>query len=86
MADEIERGLFMVNDAVSLRDGPSNETKPEKLDGSAKGVQHRKVERERRDASHETLGRMSFFFKASPKSLSRNQVLFFGELTTLTSN
>ncbi|KAF9644668.1 hypothetical protein BDM02DRAFT_884535 [Thelephora ganbajun] len=67
----------MVNDTVALRDGSSRETKPEDLDDSAKGAQHRRVEKERRDASHETLGRVSLFFKAPPRSLSRNKVLFF---------
>ena len=76
----------MVNDAAALRDGSSREAKPEDLNDSAKGVQHRKVEKERRDASHETLRRMSFFFRAPPKSLSRNKVLFFGESATSNSN
>ena len=82
VADEIKRGLFMVNDTVALRDGPSNKAKPEDLDDSAEWVQHRRVEKERRDASHETLGRISFFFKAAPRSLSRNEVLFFGKPLT----
>jgi hypothetical protein len=86
VADEIERGMFRVNDAVALRNGPSNESKPEDLDHSVEGARHRRAEKERRDASHETLGRISLFFKAPPRSLSRNQVLFFGELTTLISN
>ena len=76
----------MVNDAVALRDGSSHKAKPEDLDDSATGVRHREVEKERRDASHGTLRRMSFFFKAPPRSLSRNKVLFFGEPAILTSN
>ena len=76
----------MVNDTVALRDGPSKKGKPEDLDNSAKGVRRRRVEKERRDASHETLKRISFFFEAPPRSLSRNEVLFFGESTALISN
>ena len=86
VAGEVEHGLFMTNDAAALRDGPSSKTKPEDLDESAKRVQHRRGEKRRRDASHETLKRMSFFFKAPPGSLSRNEVLFFGESNYLTSN
>lgn len=76
----------MVNDTVALRGGPSIKANPENLDDSAEGVRHRRVEKERRDASHETLGRMSFFFKALPRSLSRNEVLFFGKPTNLISD
>ena len=86
VAGEVEHGLFMINDAAALLDGPSNETKQEDLDDSEKGVQRRRTEKGRRDASHETLKRMSYFFKAPPRSLSRNKVLFFGESTALTPN
>lgn len=83
VAQEIEHGLFMVNDAVALRDGPLKKAKPEDLDESAEKGRHRKVEKKRRATSHETLGGMSFFFKAPPRSLSRNKVLFFGKSNTL---
>ena len=76
----------MVNDTAALRDGPSKKGKSEDLDNSAKGVRRRRVEKGRRDASLETLKRMSFFFKAPPRSLSRNEVLFFGESNALISN
>ena len=88
VADEIECGLFMMNDndTVALRYGSSRKAKPEDLDDSARGVRHMEVEKERRDAAHEALRRMSFFFKAPPRLLSRNKVLFFGESTTFISN